>query len=127
MTTPEVSVFIVKPDAFARRHDLIARTLINDNNLTIDEEFILTISREQTSQFYEYNQTSELFPQLVDYVSSGPSVIWKVSGENCYQVLNQVKKQLRVNLAYDDFYTGFHSSDDQESAIRELKILNLLT
>jgi nucleoside-diphosphate kinase len=77
----ESTLLIVKPDGV--RRGLIGEVLrrVEDKGLTIDSMRLMTIDRATAERHYGEHVDKPFFGELVDFITSGPVVVAKISGE----------------------------------------------
>ena len=77
----ESTLLIVKPDGV--RRGLIGEILrrVEDKGLTIDAMRLMTIDRATAEQHYGEHVDKPFFGELVDFITSGPVVVAKITGE----------------------------------------------
>lgn len=122
--TSLVALFLVKPDALAKREDDYARNRIAQEGLCILREQEVRFTEEITRNFY-YDKRDEKFAALADYITAGRSLAIVVCGDDCYRKLFNLKQEMRKIFNHGDVNTGTHSSDDLESALREIDLLGI--
>ena len=77
----ESTLLIVKPDGV--RRGLIGEVLrrVEDKGLTIESMRLMTIDRATAERHYGEHVDKPFFDELVGFITSGPVVVAKVSGE----------------------------------------------
>ena len=77
----ESTLLIVKPDGV--RRGLIGEVLrrAEDKGLTIDAMRLTTIDRATAEEHYGEHVDKPFFAELVDFITSGPVVVARISGE----------------------------------------------
>ena len=128
----ESTLLIVKPDGV--RRGLIGEVLrrVEAKGLAIDEMRLFTIPRETAEEHYGEHREKPFFGELVDFITSGPVVVAKISGEDaitCWRTLigptNPVDAppgSIRGDLATRIGENIVHGSDSADSAARELRL-----
>lgn len=78
----EQTLFIVKPDAVARKlvGQIIAR--FETKGFKILKLKMFTFSKTQAQEFYAVHNTKPFFGELVDFITSGPVVVAVIEGNN---------------------------------------------
>ena len=78
----ESTLLIVKPDGV--RRGLIGEVLrrVEEAGLTIDELRMMTIPRALAEEHYGEHRDKPFFGELVDFITGGPVVVAKVTGDN---------------------------------------------
>ena len=126
------TLLIVKPDGV--RRSLIGEVLrrVEEAGLTIDELRMETIDRATAEEHYGEHRDKPFFAELVDFITGGPVVVARVSGDNAIAVWRELMGPtdpadappgtIRGDLAEIISENVVHGSDSQESAARELKL-----
>ena len=82
MSNLEQTLSIIKPDAVERNlQDEIKKNFI-DNGFNIQNEKKIQISKEEAEEFYKVHQSKPFYPELCNYLSSGPIVVMILEKEN---------------------------------------------
>ena len=130
--TIESTLLIVKPDGV--RRGLVGELLrrVEDKGLAIEAMDLRTIERATAEEHYGEHREKPFFGELVDFITSGPVVVAKVTGEDaitCWRTLmgptNPVEAEpgsIRGDFATVIGENIVHGSDSPESAARELKL-----
>ena len=130
--TKESTLLIVKPDGVRRR--LIGEVLrrIEAKGLAIDQLRMETIGRPTAEEHYGEHAEKPFFGELVDFITSGPVVLAKVTGESAISVWRMLMGPtdpvdappgtIRGDFATVITENVVHGSDSPESAARELKL-----
>jgi nucleoside-diphosphate kinase len=128
----ESTLLIVKPDGV--RRGLVGEVLrrVEAKGLTIDELRMFTIDRATAEEHYGEHLDKPFFGELVDFITGGPVVVARISGEQAIGVWRTVMGPTNPVEAppgsiRGDFATVIgenivHGSDSPESAARELKL-----
>ena len=128
----ESTLLIVKPDGVTR--GLVGEVLrrVEAKGLTIEDMKLFTIPREVAEEHYGEHREKPFFDELVDFITSGPVVIAKVTGDDaitCWRTLmgptNPVDAppgSIRGDFATLIGENIVHGSDSPESAARELRL-----
>jgi nucleoside-diphosphate kinase len=128
----ESTLLIVKPDGVAR--GLVGEVLrrVETKGLTIEQMDLRTIERPTAEEHYGEHREKPFFGELVDFITSGPAVVAKITGEDaitCWRTLmgptNPVAAppgSIRGDLATVIDKNIVHGSDSPESAARELQL-----
>lgn len=121
---------IIKPDAVESNHigDIISR--FEKSGLRIVGIKILNLSKDQASKFYQVHRDRPFYPQLVDFMSSGPVVIMVLEGDNAIAKNRELmgatdpKKAasgtIRADYAQSVSRNAVHGSDSPETAKEEI-------
>jgi nucleoside-diphosphate kinase len=128
----ESTLLIVKPDGVTR--GLVGEVLrrVEAKGLTIEDMKLFTIPREVAEEHYGEHREKPFFGELVDFITSGPVVIAKVTGDDaitCWRTLmgptnpvDAAPGSIRGDFATLIGENIVHGSDSPESAARELKL-----
>lgn len=128
----ESTLLIVKPDGV--RRGLVGEVLrrVEDKGLAIEEMRLFTIARETAEEHYGEHRERPFFGELVDFITGGPVVVAKITGEDaitcCRTLIGPTDPvQAPPGSIRGDFATLIgenivHGSDSPESAARELKL-----
>jgi nucleoside-diphosphate kinase len=105
---------------------------VEEAGLTIDELRMETIDRATAEEHYGEHRGKPFFAELVDFITGGPVVVARVSGDNAIAVWRELMGPtdpadappgtIRGDLAEIISENIVHGSDSQESAARELKL-----
>jgi nucleoside-diphosphate kinase len=128
----ESTLLLVKPDGV--RRGLVGEVLrrVENKGLVIEEMKLFTIPRETAEEHYGEHRERPFFGELVDFITSGPVVAAKITGEDaitCWRTLmgptNPVEAapgSIRGDFATVIGENVAHGSDSPASAERELKL-----
>lgn len=128
----EYTLSLIKPDAVAANHigDIIAR--FEKNGLQIAALKMVFLTKEQAGQFYEVHKDKPFYPNLVDFMSSGPIVAIVLQGENAVAKNREImgatdpKKAsqgtIRADFAESVTKNAVHGSDSRDNAKKEITI-----
>ncbi len=126
------TLLIVKPDGV--RRGLVGEILrrVEAKGLTIEEMRLFTIARETAEEHYGEHREKPFFGELVEFITSGPVVVAKVTGEDaiaCWRTVMGPTDPVQAppGSIRGDFATLIgenivHGSDSAESAARELAL-----
>lgn len=129
----EQTLFIVKPDAVARKlvGQIIAR--FETKGFKILKLKMFTFSKAQAQEFYAVHNTKPFFGELVDFITSGPVVVAVIEGNNAVATTRIL---VGATKSYDaapgsirgDFGLGIsdniiHASDSKENFEKEAKVV----
>jgi nucleoside-diphosphate kinase len=126
----ESTLLIVKPDGV--RRGLIGEILrrVEDKGLVIESMRLATIDRSLAEQHYAEHLDKPFFGELVDFITGGPVVVAKVTGESAIDAWRGLMGptnpiQAPPGSIRGDFATLIgenlvHGSDSPASAAREL-------
>ena len=126
------TLLIVKPDAVQRRliGELLAR--VEREGLRIDAMRMMRIDRDLAERHYAEHADKPFFGELVDFITSGPVVVARVSGPDAISVLRALmgatdpakadRGTIRGDFGKEITRNLVHGSDSEESAARELAL-----
>jgi nucleoside-diphosphate kinase len=126
------TLLIVKPDAV--RRGLVGEILrrVEAKGLAIDELRLFRIDRATAEEHYGEHADKPFFGELVEFITSGPVVVAKVTGEQAVAALRALMGatnpiEAGPGTIRGDFATligenAVHGSDSPESAERELRL-----
>jgi nucleoside-diphosphate kinase len=128
----ESTLLIVKPDGVRRR--LVGEVLrrVEAKGLSIEQLDLRVIERAVAEEHYGEHRDKPFFGELVDFITSGPVVVGKITGDDaitCWRTLmgptNPVDAppgSIRGDFATEIGENIVHGSDSPTSAERELKL-----
>jgi nucleoside-diphosphate kinase len=121
---------IIKPDAAARNLTGAINAMIEQVGLRIIAQKRVHISREQAETFYAVHRARPFFPELVQFMTSGPVVVQVLEGENAiarYRELmgatdpaKAAPGSIRKVHAKSITQNSVHGSDSPETAAKEI-------
>lgn len=126
----EQTLSIIKPDAVKGRHigDIVNR--FEKNGFTISEMKMTTLTKEKAEQFYAEHKGRPFYPNLVEYMTSGPVVVMVLEGDDAVVKNRNLMgatdpKKAEKGTIRNDFgssieHNAVHGSDSPESAKREI-------
>jgi nucleoside-diphosphate kinase len=130
--TEQSTLVIVKPDAV--RRGLIGEVLsrIERKGLRIEELRLMHIDRDLAGRHYAEHAEKPFFGELVDFITSGPVVVAKVTGREAIALLRSIMGAtdpaksapgtIRGDLGTVVTENLVHGSDSPKSAERELAL-----
>ena len=128
------TLILIKPDGVKKRHigDIINR--FEERGFNILNIRMLTINSDQASDFYSIHKEKPFFPELIDYITSGPIVQVVLEGNSAIEVVrhmvgatNSLKADsgtIRGDFGLSHTENVIHASDSVDSFNRELNILS---
>ena len=128
----ERTLFIVKPDATAR--NLTGKILahVEDKGFRLVEARFTRLTREQCEEFYAEHLGKPFFPELVQFMTSGPVLLCCLERENAVAQLREVigatdpaqaaEGTIRKLYAESKGRNSVHASDSVGSAQREVRL-----
>tara|TARA_B100001121_G_C18527773_1_gene544454 strand:+ start:214 stop:624 length:411 start_codon:yes stop_codon:yes gene_type:complete len=131
MSDIERTLSIIKPDAVERNLFEKISDILKKNNLKIEKNKKLQISKEEAAEFYKEHQSKPFYERLCNYLSSGPIVVMELSGENAISkyrdIMGATDPKKAENNTIRQLYgisidkNSVHGSDSKSSAKRELE------
>lgn len=128
--SPERTLGIIKPDAVAR--NLAGRILaqIEASGLLIEGLRLVQLSEEQARRFYEVHRHRPFYTSLVEFMSSGPSVVYVLRGDQAIERYRQLMgatdparaapNTLRALYGTNVERNAVHGSDGPQTAAQEI-------
>ena len=128
----ERTLFIVKPDATGR--NLVGRILahVEERGFKIVEARYTRLTREQCNEFYAEHVGKGFYPELVDFMTSGPVMLCCLERAEAVSKLREVigatdpalaaEGTVRKLYAESKGRNSVHASDSLASAEREVKL-----
>jgi nucleoside-diphosphate kinase len=128
----ESTLLIVKPDGV--RRGLIGEVLrrVESKGLVVDRLEMRTIDRATAEEHYGEHREKPFFDELVSFITGGPAVLARVTGESAVSVwrtlmgptdpLDAPPGTIRGDFATVITENIVHGSDSPSSAERELKL-----
>lgn len=127
----EKTLSIIKPDAVAAGYIGKILSRFEENHLRIAAMRMTKLTPEKAGQFYEVHKDRPFYPELVQFMSSGPVVILVLEGENAVAKNRQImgatdpskaeKNTLRADFAQSTTKNAVHGSDSLDNAKKEIK------
>jgi nucleoside-diphosphate kinase len=126
----ERTLVLVKPDAMRRRlaGEIVAR--LERRGLELRGAKLITVGRELAERHYAEHSEKPFFGELVDFITSGPTLALVAEGEGAIAVVRQTMGATNpANAAPGTIRGDFalsmpdnlvHGSDSSESAAREI-------
>jgi nucleoside-diphosphate kinase len=129
---PERTVVLVKPDAMRRAlaGEILAR--LERRGLELRAARLLTVDRSLAEEHYAEHTEKPFFGELVDFITSGPTLAVVVEGEGAIKVVrttigatnpaDAAPGTIRGDLSLSMPDNLVHGSDSPESAEREIAL-----
>lgn len=130
--TVERSLLIIKPDGVARRlvGEILAR--IERKGYIIERMKTIRFDRELAERHYREHEGKAFYDKLLNYITSGPSIVAIISGEGCIgglrylmgdtDPLKAAPGTIRGDYATNLTKNLIHGSDTLDSAMREIEL-----
>ena len=123
---------MVKPDGVSRGLVGEIITRLERKGLALEDIRYLTVDTDLAERHYAEHREKPFFPDLLDFITSGPSVAMRWSGESAIAVVRDVigatdPKQappgtIRGDYGLEVTQNLVHGSDSASSAERELSL-----
>lgn len=121
---------IIKPNAVQKNHIGEIITRFESNGLRIAAVKLTNLSKEQAQGFYAEHKDRPFFPDLVNFMTSGPVVLMVLEGDDAVAKNREImgatdpkkaaKGTLRADFADSLTANAVHGSDSVQSAQREI-------
>jgi nucleoside-diphosphate kinase len=121
---------IIKPDATARNLTGAINTIIEQAGLRIIAQKRVRISKPQAETFYAVHRERPFFPDLVEFMTSGPVVVQVLEGDNAIAKYRDIMGAtdpakaapgtIRKIHAKSISENSVHGSDAPETAVKEI-------
>ena len=128
----ERSLILIKPDAVERRlaGEILAR--IERRGFTLRAGKLIRVERELGETHYAEHREKPFFGELVEFITSGPTLAFVVEGESAISVVRATMGATNPTAAAPGTIRGdlalampdnlVHGSDSPESAEREIAL-----
>jgi len=128
----EKSLIILKPDAVKRGlvGEILAR--FERRGITIEQLKSMTITDKISDQHYSEHVNKPFYPNLKDYITSGPVIVGVLKGKNVIAIIRKTvgatncaeadPGTIRGDLGIGITENMIHASDSVESAEKEIKL-----
>lgn len=129
----EKTLLLIKPDITKQK--LIGKiiSIIEENNISIDNILMLKLKKSEAELFYKDHEKKIFFNELVNFITSDKIVAIILSGEN---IINETRKligdtnfknaeknTIRALFATSLTENAVHASDSKVSAIKEINLI----
>ena len=130
MSSTELTLSIIKPDAVERNLTDNIKSIFSKNNLTVKEDEKIHITKEEAAEFYKVHQSKPFYDDLCAYLSSGPIVVIILEGEDAVKKNRKLMGATDPKNAEDNTIrklygisidkNSVHGSDSVENAKKEI-------
>ena len=126
----ERTLSIIKPDAVGK--NVIGKILqrFEENNLRIIASKMIHLTQEKAEGFYDIHRDKPFFPNLVEFMTSGPVIVQVLEGENAVNKNREIMGAtnpadaaigtIRKDFAKSIDENAAHGSDAPETAKVEI-------
>ena len=128
--TMERTFSMIKPDATARNITGKINAKIEESGLKIVAQKRIRMTKEQAETFYAEHQGKPFFEGLVEFMTSGATIVQVLEGENAIAKYREIMGAtnpekaapgtLRAEFAESMGRNSVHGSDSPTSAAREI-------
>jgi nucleoside-diphosphate kinase len=132
----EKTLFIIKPDGVRRSLVGLVIDRVERRGFTLEKLEMRNVTRELLDQHYEELVDKPFYPEIVDYMMSGPVIIGVLKGSDVIQSWRKMMGATNPSDALPGTIRGdfahasdtgsveniVHGSDSTASAAREMKI-----
>jgi len=126
----ERTLSIIKPDATKRSLTGKINAIIEESNLKIIAQKEILLSKEQAENFYGVHKERPFFPDLINFITSGPVVVQILEGEDAISNYRDIMgatnpKEAKLGTIRAQFGKSIeaksvHGSDSAENAAIEV-------
>jgi nucleoside-diphosphate kinase len=126
----ERTLSIIKPDAVGKNHIGAIISRFEENGLRIVAARMTHLTRHQAEEFYAIHKERPFFKDLVHFMTTGPTLIMVLEGENAIVKNREVmgttdpkkanKGTIRADYASSIDENAVHGSDSLENAQTEI-------
>jgi len=126
----ERTLSIIKPDATKRSLTGKINAIIEESNLKIIAQKQILLSKEQAENFYGVHKERPFFPDLINFITSGPVVVQILEGEDAISNYRDIMgatnpKEAKLGTIRAQFgksieANSVHGSDSAENAAIEV-------
>jgi len=130
MSSTELTLSIIKPDAVERNLTDNIKSMFSKNNLIVKEDKKIHITKEEAAEFYKVHQSKPFYDDLCAYLSSGPIVVLVLEGEDAVKKNRKLMGATDPKNAEDNTIrklygisidkNSVHGSDSVENAKKEI-------
>ncbi|KAJ7322679.1 hypothetical protein JRQ81_018966 [Phrynocephalus forsythii] len=131
----ENTLAVIKPSALEEHKDEIINK-VKDAGFFISEMKETQFTPEMAAEFYKNQEGKPFYNELVDYMSTGPSVAMILTKENAVEEWRQLMgpsdpekaretnpDSLRAKFAKDILRNALHGASDEEHAVKNIKFI----
>lgn len=118
----EKTLSIIKPDGVER--NLIGKIIgkYEEAGLRVIDLSMISISLEIAERHYFEHRGKGFYDGLIEYITSGPSVLVELEADEAVKKLRAVNDEIRVLWGVSTTKNTVHGSDSPESAKREIQL-----
>lgn len=127
----EQTLSIIKPDAVANNHIGGIIAMLEKAGLQVVAAKMMHMSQDEAEGFYAVHKERPFFGELVEFMTSGPSLVMVLEGSNAVKANRDVmgatdpkkaeKGTIRATFATSIDANAVHGSDSVENAKNEIQ------
>ena len=124
------TLMVIKPDAVSRNVIGEIVSHVEKEGFRVRDMRMLTLSKEQAADFYEIHKERPFYPDLLEFITSGPSVPMVLERDDAVPYLRKVvgstnpgeadEGTIRAAYGTNVQENSVHASDSPENAAREI-------
>lgn len=128
----ESTLVIIKPDAVKKQKIGAILTVYETHGLKLVEAYMCVPERALVEKHYEAHKDKAFYPSLVQFMTSDPVFVMKLSGENAVEVVREINgatdpakaRVCTIRYLYGDSvqHNAVHGSSSLEEAEAELEL-----
>lgn len=118
----EKTLSIIKPDGVER--NLIGRIIekYEECGLKVIDLSMVNISLETAERHYFEHRGKGFYEGLIEYITSGPSVLVEMEAEDAVKKLRTANDEIRILWGVSTTKNTVHGSDSPVNALREIEL-----
>ncbi|MEM2855563.1 MAG: nucleoside-diphosphate kinase [Candidatus Nitrosocaldaceae archaeon] len=127
------TLILLKPDVVRKNYIGKILAKFEENGFKIKRLKMLTLNRDEASDFYSVHKNKSFFSELVDFITSGPIVAAIIEGDNAIERVRELigstkPSEAKIGTIRREFGSSItenaiHASDSHESFIREVRVV----
>lgn len=118
-----ITLALFKPDLVGRSLDKEVLEFLLETNFEVIAYHPFEMTKEFASLFYAEHIGKSFFPELVTYMTSGPTIALILKGEDAVRTWRNLMVSLRQVYGIDTTRNSFHGSDSIGAAAREIELI----
>lgn len=118
----EKTLSIIKPDGVER--NIVGKILwkYEEAGLKIIDLSMVAINLETAERHYFEHRGKSFYNELIEYITSGPSVLVELEAENAVAELRRLNEEIRTAWGVSTTKNTVHGSDSESNARREIEL-----
>ncbi len=131
--TEQKTLLLIKPDAVKSKNIGNIISIIEENQFEILQLKMMTMEIKRAKKFYDVHKNKPFFPDLIEFMTSGPLVAIILERQNAIKHLRKIcgntdstkaePGTIRNLYGSDIQINAVHSSDSPQSAEYEIKTM----